>query len=74
MDNPSWRRWANHNVTFRHVLDVMYGKFQLMSHLAALRKYMLARPGRHYEVSLDLLDEELSHPASDSLSSTWPGS
>ena len=49
--------------TARHVLDIMYGKFQLMSHLAALRKYMLLGQGDIMRYLLDLLDTELCLPA-----------
>jgi hypothetical protein len=30
-----------YRLTARHVLDIMFNKFQLMAHLAALRKYLL---------------------------------
>jgi len=66
VDNPLLETVGQlYNVTSRHVLDIMYGKFQLMSHLAALRKYMLLGQGDIMRYLLDLLDEELSHPASD---------
>ena len=31
--------------TSRHLLDIMFDKFQLMGHMAALRKYLLLRQG-----------------------------
>jgi len=49
--------------TARHVLDVMFGKFQLMGHMGALRKYMLLGQGDIMRYLLDLLEGELSQPA-----------
>merc|ERR1712142_449596 len=49
--------------TARHVLDVMFGKFQLMDHMGALRKYMLLGQGDIMRYLLDLLESELSQPA-----------
>jgi len=47
----------------RHVLDVMYGKFQLMAHLTALRKFLLLGQGDIMRYLLDLLEPELGQPA-----------
>jgi len=49
--------------TARHVLDIMFGKFQLMAHLGALRKYLLLGQGDIIRYLLDLLENELSQPA-----------
>jgi len=49
--------------TSMHVLDVMFGKFQLMAHMGALRKYMLLGQGDIMRFLLDLLESELSQPA-----------
>jgi len=49
--------------TSMHVLDVMFGKFQLMDHMGALRKYMLLGQGDIMRFLLDLLESELSQPA-----------
>ena len=49
--------------TARYVLDVMFGKFQLMAHMGALRKYMLLGQGDIMRYLLDLLEGELSQPA-----------
>jgi hypothetical protein len=44
-----------YRLTARHVLDIMFNKFNLMAHLAALRKYLLLGqvtdgvPIRYYE-------------------------
>jgi len=50
--------------TGQHVLDIMFKKFKLMSHLAALRKYLLLGQGDIMRYLLDLLETELSQPAS----------
>eukprot|EP00088_Acartia_fossae_P006660 TRINITY_DN13076_c0_g1_i1.p1 TRINITY_DN13076_c0_g1~~TRINITY_DN13076_c0_g1_i1.p1 ORF type:complete len:818 (+),score=159.85 TRINITY_DN13076_c0_g1_i1:251-2455(+) len=47
----------------QHVLDIMFNKFHFMSHLAALRKYLLLGQGDIMRYLLDLLDSELSQPA-----------
>jgi len=47
----------------QHVLDIMFNKFNFMSHLAALRKYLLLGQGDIMRYLLDLLDTELSQPA-----------
>jgi len=49
--------------TARHVLDIMFGKFQLMAHMGALRKYLLLGQGDIMRYLLDLLEDELSQPA-----------
>ena len=65
VDNPLLETVGQlYNVTSCHMLDIMYGKFQLMSHLAALRKYMLLGQGDIMRYLLDLLDTELCQPAS----------
>ena len=64
IDNPLLETVQQlYNLTSRHVLDIMYAKFQLMSHLAALRKYMLLGQGDIMRYLLDLLDTELCQPA-----------
>ena len=64
VDNPLLETVGQlYGVTARHVLDIMYGKFQLMAHLAALRKYMLLGQGDIMRYLLDLLDTELCQPA-----------
>jgi len=64
IDNPLLETVQQlYNCTARHVMDIMYGKFQLMSHLAALRKYMLLGQGDIMRYLLDLLEPELCHPA-----------
>ena len=47
----------------KHVLDVMCDKFQLLAHLAALRKFLLLGQGDIMRYLLDLLEGELSQPA-----------
>jgi len=49
--------------TGQHVVGIMFSKFKLMSHLAALRKYLLLGQGDIMRYLLDLLDTELSQPA-----------
>ncbi|XP_023329141.1 gamma-tubulin complex component 3 homolog [Eurytemora carolleeae] len=51
--------------TGQHVLDIMFNKFKFMSHLAALRKYLLLGQGDIMRYLLDLLDTELSQPATE---------
>jgi len=51
--------------TGQHVLDIMFNKFKFMAHLAALRKYLLLGQGDIMRYLLDLLDPELSQPATD---------
>ena len=41
--------------TARHVSDIMFGKFQLMAHMGALRKYMLLGQGDIMRYLLNLL-------------------
>ena len=52
-----------YRTTARHVLDVMFGKFRLMDHMAALRKYLLLGQGDIMRYLLDLLEGELAQPA-----------
>ena len=47
----------------KHVLDVMCDKFQLLAHLAALRKFLLLGQGDIMRYLLDLLESELGQPA-----------
>jgi len=47
----------------KHVLDVMCDKFQLLAHLAALRKFLLLGQGDIMRYLLDLLEGELAQPA-----------
>ena len=47
----------------RYVLDVMFGKFQLMAHMGTLRNYMLLGQGNIMRYLLDFLEGELSQPA-----------
>ena len=64
IDNPLLETVQDlYNCTARHVLNVMFGKFQLMSHLAALRKYMLLGQGDIMRYLLDLLELELCQAA-----------
>jgi len=51
----------------RHVLDIMCTKFRLLDHLAALRKFLLLGQGDIMRYLLDLLEGELSQPATQLL-------
>jgi len=64
VDNPLLETVQQlYTLTARHVLDIMFNKFRLMSHLAALRKYMLLGQGDIMRYLLDLLEPELCQPA-----------
>ena len=64
VDNPLLETVQQlYTLTARHVLDIMFNKFQLRAHLAALRKYMLLGQGDIMRYLLDLLEPELCQPA-----------
>lgn len=64
VDNPLLQVAGEaYRLTARHVLDIMFNKFHLMAHLAALRKYLLLGQGDIMRYLLNLLETELSQPA-----------
>ena len=75
VDNPLLETVGQlYGVTARHVLDIMYGKFQLMAHLAALRKYMLLGQGDIMATCWTCSTRSCASPRSSSTPTTWPAS
>ncbi|KAI9342003.1 Spc98 family-domain-containing protein [Obelidium mucronatum] len=46
-----------------HILDLMFGKYKLMTHLQALKKYLLLGQGDFVQNLMDKLGSDLSKPA-----------
>jgi len=64
VDNPLFQVMEEaYKCTSKHLLDVMFTKFQLLEHMRALRKYLLLGQGDIMRYLLDLLEGELSQPA-----------
>ena len=51
------------DVTSSHLLQILYDRYKLLTHLQALRKFLLLGQGDFIRHLLDLLQEELDKPA-----------